>query len=571
MSAQTPIRGTMTRKTPSKPPIEGTWLGPGPDPLVATEREAATVAHPQRAHESSNFRRSQTSARALSGCAGEEAKTEDLELQGVRSQPPRQIDGTDAPKPGNWGGFVLERRIGEGAFAEVFLAYDPKLDTRFALKLLKPHLIAEYGARFIGEARRLRQVQHPNIVTIHGVDEHDGRPGLWMDYLQGPNLEQRLAQGALGCWEAAAIGMELCRALAAIHAAGLVHGDVKPANVMRVAGGGRHILTDFGAAGIASPTTLLQSCLCGTPLNMAPEVLLHRTRNSPASDIYSLGVLLYRLVSGQYPVDAVSCEELAAKHARGDTVPLVDRCPDLPLEFLHIVNNALAFRAVDRYASVGHLEGALSSWFSHHESQKRSRRVDRIVAWVVRRRRAMVFAAVTALVLGGAFLFWKVPLRAHAVLVRLNDAHDEIVAPETVLHPGDRLWLACRSSHESYVYVFNEATREHGQVNILFPLEEQGLRNPLSAGKEHILPHPEWVMKLDETGGTERILIVVSKHPVANLATWSSPASLRGIHPEPITSDTSTFPSQLDRMVGELGAPSWSLWWHVFELESESP
>jgi hypothetical protein len=513
------------------------------------------AANPQRTKELLNLQRLQELTRSFSG-----PDREAVETVPAGGASPAAAPGADAEDPRQWGDFTLVRRTGEGHFARVYLAYDPKLDTRFALKLLKRRHIAEHGHRFISEARRLRQVQHPNIVTIHGVDEHDGRPGLWMDYLEGSNLEERLEQGTL-CWrEAAAIGLELCSALAAIHHVGLVHGDLKPANVMRVEGGSHHVVTDFGSSGLASPTTMLQSALCGTPLNMAPEILLQRVRNTPASDLYSLGVFLYRLVSGKYPVEASSCEELARKHASGDTVPLVDRCPDLPPEFLRIVNHALAFDPTQRYASAGHMERDLSALFVHDQWW------EKLWSWVRAHRRRLALTAATAVVIAGALVFWRIPLRADAALYRLQADGAQVVEPETVLRPGDKLRLAYSGSHESFVYVYNEATKKLGEVNTIFPLEAEGLRNPLPPGKEHILPHEQWIMNVDDTGGTERILIIVSKEPLPRFQDRR-----RGIHPTPRGITSEPLPdangSVLDRIVNDLGDPSWSLWWRVFELE----
>jgi hypothetical protein len=128
--------------------------------------------------------------------------------------------------------------------------------------------------------------------------------------------------------------------------------------------------------------------------------------------------------------------------------------------------------------------------------------------------------------------------------------------------------LTYRGSHESYVYVFNEATLELGQLNTIFPLESQGLRNPLPAGKDLVLPHEKWVMNVDEAGGTERILLIVSKHPLPELASLHGEPT-RGIHPQPVVDSHSMSASQLDRIVEKLGEPNWSLWWRVYKLDCE--
>lgn len=266
-----------------------------------------------------------------------------------------------------WGHLKVVEKLGGGSTGEVFRAYDPILDREVALKLWRSDPAAPAAARrhFLQEARRLARVRHPNVVVVHGADVRDGRVGLWTDLVAGTTLEQWLAQeGPLSAEEAALIGLDLCRALAAVHAAGLVHGDVKAANVMRERGG-RNVLMDFGAGvdwarkdrhGTAAGTV-------GTPIAMAPE-LLRGEPPSPASDIYSLGVLLYRLVSGRYPVEANTLAELQERHRQGAFSALRDVRPDLPADVAAVVGRALAPASGDRYPSAGAMEHALLSWLA---------------------------------------------------------------------------------------------------------------------------------------------------------------------------------------------------------------
>src|SRR5439155_7569276 len=134
---------------------------------------------------------------------------------------------------------------------------------------------------------RLARVRHPNVVVIHGAEERNGRVGIWTELLSGRTLAEWLvANGPLSAAEAAVIGVELCRALAAVHAAGLVHRDVKLENVMRE-DGGRLVLIDFGAVDTPSPEPLARVEL-GTPITMAPEQLRGGPVGVPA-DLYGLG------------------------------------------------------------------------------------------------------------------------------------------------------------------------------------------------------------------------------------------------------------------------------------------
>src|SRR2546422_5490845 len=263
--------------------------------------------------------------------------------------------------PETWGALRILERIGHGGFGEVFRAYDPSLQREVALKLLSPDRLASAAAaeRYLSEARRLARVRHPNVLVIHGADRHGDRVGLWTELVRGQTLEERLAQhGPLGADEAVVIGLDLCRALAAVHAAGLVHRDVKAANVMREQGG-RIVLMDFGAVGDRSGGTLAAGGE-GSPITMAPEQLAGGTV-AASTDIYGLGALLYRLVSGRYPIDASSLAELRAQHAGWALGPLGDRRPDLPGELVRVVERALDPQPARRFASAGEMERALAS------------------------------------------------------------------------------------------------------------------------------------------------------------------------------------------------------------------
>ncbi len=149
--------------------------------------------------------------------------------------------------PGAWGTLRLLERIGEGSFGEVFRAYDTRLEIEIALKLFRPTPRSTTES-LLAEARSLARVRHPNVLQVYGADEHEGRVGMWSELLRGRTLEDLLGrQGPFSAREATVMGIELCRALAAVHGAGLVHGDVKTSNVIREHGG-RIVLTDFGTA-----------------------------------------------------------------------------------------------------------------------------------------------------------------------------------------------------------------------------------------------------------------------------------------------------------------------------------
>ena len=169
-----------------------------------------------------------------------------------------------------WGPFERLHRVGRGSFGEVYRAFDTTLQRNVALKLLLPSGLnpdAEAGS-LLREARAIARVRHPNVVPIYGVDRHEGRVGFWSDFVQGKTLADLLTeQGPLGPRETALVGIDVCKAAGAVHAAGLLHRDIKARNVMREEGG-RILLMDFGltheAGADDSPS--------GTPAYMAPEL-----------------------------------------------------------------------------------------------------------------------------------------------------------------------------------------------------------------------------------------------------------------------------------------------------------
>src|SRR5690606_5243201 len=150
-------------------------------------------------------------------------------------------------------------RIGAGSSGEVFDAFDTVLERDVALKLLRGDDAVQPRA-FIAEARRLAQVRHPNVLAVYGAAVHGGRAGMWSDRIVGVSLRERVAAGGPMDWdEVLPIGEQLVGALQAVHGAGLVHGDLKPANVMREQDSGRIVLMDFGTA-----ASRAESLLCRT-------------------------------------------------------------------------------------------------------------------------------------------------------------------------------------------------------------------------------------------------------------------------------------------------------------------
>ena len=250
-----------------------------------------------------------------------------------------------------------------GTFGTVYRAVDSTLQIEVALKIIRPRPGVPFDyERTLQEARRLARVSHPDVVRVFAAERIGDEVGLSMELVEGKTLDAIVRdQGPFSASEASLIGMDLCRALAAVHGAGLLHGDIKAHNVMR-ANGGRTMLMDFGAGRELSVEPVAPgSDFAGTPIYLAPEVFAGASR-TPASDIYSLGVLLYFLVTGSYPVDGATRTEIRRLHdQRGSRRPLRDVRPDLPDGFIRVVERALAEDPRQRFESAGSLEAALAS------------------------------------------------------------------------------------------------------------------------------------------------------------------------------------------------------------------
>ncbi|MBI4909170.1 MAG: tetratricopeptide repeat protein [Acidobacteria bacterium] len=257
-----------------------------------------------------------------------------------------------------WGPFKLIQKVGQGSFGEVYRAYDTTLEREVALKLLLRRGDDEEAQvqALLREARAIARVRHNNVVPVYGVDRFDGRVGFWSDFVNGKTLAAILAlSGPFGPREAALIGVDVCCAVSAVHAAGLLHRDIKTGNVMREAGG-RILLMDFG---LTLHEHQGHQTFGGTPVYMAPE-LFRGAPASAATDLYAIGILLFHMLSARYPVQASTMDEMAARHHQGDRLSLLDIRPDLPVALARVIETAIHPDPQQRYKTAGQMIGALT-------------------------------------------------------------------------------------------------------------------------------------------------------------------------------------------------------------------
>ncbi len=309
---------------------------------------------------------------------------------------PREVAPPREPVPHGEriGPYTVLELLGAGGMGEVYKAHDQRLDRYVAIKFLS-HRIADDAAsleRFSQEARAASALNHPNICTVHDVGDHQGRPYLVMELLEGQSLKDRIAEDPLSTKEVASITREVCAALQAAHDQGIVHRDLKPANIFVTKTGQVKIL-DFGlakrgtetrthGAAMSETTGSLTLTGAGTVLGtlayMSPEQAQGGNVDA-RSDLFSLGVVLYEMATGRRPFQGRTCAGIL-----GSILTESPRKPSkvnsgVPGKLDHVILKALEKSAGSRYASAADLSAALAPW----SDSRRSNRVTWIAAGLV--------------------------------------------------------------------------------------------------------------------------------------------------------------------------------------------
>jgi tRNA A-37 threonylcarbamoyl transferase component Bud32 len=257
------------------------------------------------------------------------------------------------------GPYRIIEQVGMGGMATVYKAYQPSMDRYVALKVLPQHYAKDpkFVERFLREARTIARLEHPNILPVYDFGEENGVTYLAMRYLEGGTLKDVLALGRLSLADAAEILTQISSALDYAHRKGVAHRDVKPTNIM-VDGEGWAYLTDFGIAKVLEGTSDLTAGAIGTPAYMAPEQSLGKGVDARA-DIYSLGIILYEIVTGRVPYEADTPMAVALAHIHRPLPLPRDIEPTVPEPIERVILKALAKDPNDRFASANEFAGAL--------------------------------------------------------------------------------------------------------------------------------------------------------------------------------------------------------------------
>ena len=301
------------------------------------------------------------------------------------------------------GRYLIGERIGRGGMATVFRAHDPSIGRDVAIKFLHASLCEdeEYHARFLREARAAGGLSHPNIVTVHDVGEIEGRPYMAMELLEGEPLSDEMSKGKpMPIRDVVVMGIQLARALAYAHSRGIVHRDIKPANLMRLKGTPTIKVTDFGIAHMESAGSEHHTRvgdILGTPQYMSPEQAKGEKLDG-RSDLFSVGILLYQMLTGQRPFLGDSLVVLAVKIANEEPTPIEKLRADLPASLRRVVERCLA-KAPDRHFQTGEeLSDALGRVLGEVDESQSKRNRPRLIP--LRVKWAATMALIVAVVMG---------------------------------------------------------------------------------------------------------------------------------------------------------------------------
>jgi len=316
-------------------------------------------------------------------------------------------DRDRAPRPSPSERFHLESVVGEGAFSTVWRGRDTQLDRIVAIKVLKETLDPAASERFVREARVMGALSHDNLVGLHDVIEIEGRPAIVMEFVDGRPLSE--IEGIPDRGDAVRWVREAARGLDAAHRQGIVHRDVKPANII-VGNGGSAKLADFGIAMELDGSVSVGRHAAGTPRFMAPEQVRHE-EVGPSADCFALGIVLYGLMCGRLPFEG-SGAEVMARIIKLDPIAPRRLNSDLPRDLEAVVLRCLEKDPAARYATAGALADDLDRWLAGQPVAARPVSTLRRMGRVAGRHRVALGGLLVAIMCGVAVLAWNAIDRA---------------------------------------------------------------------------------------------------------------------------------------------------------------
>ncbi len=398
------------------------------------------------------------------------------------------------------GRYRIEGRIGEGAMADVYRAFDPHINRPLAAKVLKSEFLRDrqYADRFLREAKAAGALSHPNIVTIYDVGEADGTPYIVMELLEGRPLDQALQDGPLDAATTLRIGIQLADALAFAHAQRVVHRDIKPSNIILAVDGQSVKLLDFGIARVGDMVFEAESVrtqagqVLGTPRYMSPEQALGSEIDG-RSDLFSLGVVLYEMLSGRRAFQGGSSATLAIQIVQRDPEPLATVAPSTPGGLQFIVSKLLSKQPEMRFADGRQLADAMRRELvaltaAGAEAETRHSYLP------IQVRLPIILAAITAILLGGAI--WTVLARQYESMEKValasGNAISSFVASNAALRAVENATLPVAQQDWAPVEAFVRSASDDPTIRRIIVVGADGIVRASSdarqTGRAYVAP-----------------------------------------------------------------------------------
>jgi serine/threonine-protein kinase len=278
----------------------------------------------------------------------------------LKARAPSVLDEIDPEELTRIGRFEILQILGRGSMGLVYKALDPKINRLLAIKTIRfsdefdEDVIQEIKERFFREAEIAGQLSHPSIVTIHDMGEDQDLTFMAMEYLEGENLEKYISKkNLLPLRRVLSVMASVAEALEFAHRADVIHRDIKPANIMLLKTGGVKV-TDFGIAKAISSSRTRTGVILGTPNYMSPEQIMGQ-KIDPRSDVFSLGVVFYQLLTGELPFQGDNLSSLLYQITQVKHPPLRSFSPRIPVACEQIMEKALAKNLDERFQSAGQM------------------------------------------------------------------------------------------------------------------------------------------------------------------------------------------------------------------------
>ncbi|WP_131811802.1 serine/threonine protein kinase [Paraglaciecola hydrolytica] len=394
------------------------------------------------------------------------------------------------------GRFEIQELIGEGAMAKVYKAYDPQINRAVAFKVLKEDLCVdeEYLSRFLREAKAAGALSHSNIVTVYDVGKINKTPYMMMELLEGKDLGDVLKEKKkMSVAETLVIGLQLAKALNYAHQSGIVHRDIKPDNIIVLPDGESIKVADFGIARMNESEEVQKThvgSVLGTPRYMSPEQALGEEIDG-RSDLFSVGVILYEMLSGAKAFDAGNIGTLMTQITQLQPEPLQKLCPGLPAGLRQIISKLLQKKPDKRFQTGGALAAALAKELASVREQEEEQRKHKYVPLKIRWSLYMSVIVAVIMLVSMTVVFTIQSRAMTSQAVDSGASFAKFIAIETAIPLLSEDWITLESfiseasSRDTFSYLI--VTDRSGTIRGASDLSLVGQQYKLSESAEHVL------------------------------------------------------------------------------------